>query len=158
MRRIKKLFGYLRISADIQRLYQACLLALNFPFARLQRIPRHKSSVKRTSRGVCSRKSPPHTPRLYALGKPPPVSIVRDAYEHPPAGGIGESAYVACGGSFSPLMVQRPPKSGPSRRSNPAFCNVLMIFCVDLLILFYATIQRPNFLPPSRLMRLESLN
>ena len=30
--------------------------------------------------------------------------------------------------------------------------------CVYLLILFYATIQRPNFLPPSRLMRLASLN
>ena len=34
-------------------------------------------------------------------------------------------------------MVQRPPKSGPSRHSNPAFCNVLMIFCVALC-------DRPN--------------
>ena len=34
-------------------------------------------------------------------------------------------------------MAQRPPKSGPSRRSNPAFCNVLMIFCVALC-------DRPN--------------
>ena len=33
-----------------------------------------------------------HSPRLYALGKYHPVSIARDAYEHPPAGGIGESA------------------------------------------------------------------
>ncbi len=35
------------------------------------------------------------------------------------------------------MMAQRPPKSGPSRRSNPAFCNVLIIFCVALC-------DRPN--------------
>jgi len=42
----------------------------------------------------------------------------------------------------------------PERRQGRSCITI----CVYLLILFYATIQRPNFLPPSRLMRLASLN
>ena len=42
----------------------------------------------------------------------------------------------------------------PERRQGRSCITI----CVYLLILYYATIQRPNFLPPSRLMRLASLN